>query len=336
MVYVRRGKTTSNNVRSCDTVSAGAFFPQAQLQGPQKKMGQHCREHMMVPAQIFPHFIVGHAQFGFTFFKALFDGPAPATEPDQGAQRRARRGITDVVSICRVRPQGAFAHEPDRALWQPVLAERHTLTGKLIHDWPCGPFRDLPSIPTGSRQTRCPGCHGARSGGGSHHHPLRAPFPLLSADLRCGPRRLEPAAGVGRHRAPRRDPGTCVHGGQKVGAIAIEAIRRDILERQEPFLHCGLQHGRRQLRFALQGQRVGDVALLTSGGIRVGPPRLRQEQPLVYQGIAWARGLGGAHPALTIVDLAQGATVLPCDPYIAGDNIKRGHGKAFAGSPTGW
>ena len=34
IVYVRKGKTTANNVRSCDTVRAGAFFPQVQLQVP--------------------------------------------------------------------------------------------------------------------------------------------------------------------------------------------------------------------------------------------------------------------------------------------------------------
>src|SRR6266487_4382034 len=74
MVYVRRGKTTSNNVRSCDTVRAGAFFFQAQLQVPQKEMRQHRRQHMVVPARIFPHFIVVHPELGFPFFEALFNG----------------------------------------------------------------------------------------------------------------------------------------------------------------------------------------------------------------------------------------------------------------------
>src|SRR5438105_1496511 len=46
-VYVRKGKTTSKSVRSCDTVRAGAFFPQAQLQVPQKEMCQHCHQHML-------------------------------------------------------------------------------------------------------------------------------------------------------------------------------------------------------------------------------------------------------------------------------------------------
>ena len=38
IVYLRQGKTTSNMVRSCDTVRAKRFFPQVQLQVPQKEM----------------------------------------------------------------------------------------------------------------------------------------------------------------------------------------------------------------------------------------------------------------------------------------------------------
>jgi hypothetical protein len=71
LVYLRRGKTTSKIVRSCDTVRAGAFFPQAQLQVPQKEMRQHRRQHVVMPAQIFPHFVVGHPEFRFALFKAL-------------------------------------------------------------------------------------------------------------------------------------------------------------------------------------------------------------------------------------------------------------------------
>ena len=70
-----RGKTTPNNVRSCATVSAGAFFPQAQLQVPQKEMRQHGHQHMVVPTGVFAHFIVVHPELRFAFFKALLDGP---------------------------------------------------------------------------------------------------------------------------------------------------------------------------------------------------------------------------------------------------------------------
>jgi hypothetical protein len=51
---------------------------------------------------------------------------------------------------------------------------------------------------------------------------------------------LEPAAGVGRNRDQRRDPDTGIHGVEKVGALAIEAIGNDILERQEPLIRDSL------------------------------------------------------------------------------------------------
>jgi hypothetical protein len=85
IVKRRRGNTTSNNVRSWETVNAGAFFPQAALQVPQKKMRQHRRQHMVVPARVLPPFIVRHPQLGFAFFEALFYGPAHPTEPHKGA-----------------------------------------------------------------------------------------------------------------------------------------------------------------------------------------------------------------------------------------------------------
>jgi len=83
MLYVRRGKTTSKIVRSCDTVNAGAFFPQAQFQVPQKEVGQHRCQHVVVPARIFAHFVVGHPQFGFPFLKTLFNRPPQPTKPHE-------------------------------------------------------------------------------------------------------------------------------------------------------------------------------------------------------------------------------------------------------------
>ena len=45
IVSMRKGNTTPNNLRSCDTVSAGAFFPQPSLDVPQEAMRQHAREY---------------------------------------------------------------------------------------------------------------------------------------------------------------------------------------------------------------------------------------------------------------------------------------------------
>ena len=99
MVDVRRGKTTAKNVRRCDTVRAGAFFPQVPLQVPQKDMRQHRRQHMVVPAGILAHFILDHPALRLAFCKALLDRPAHATAPDQGPQGRARRCMTERIGL---------------------------------------------------------------------------------------------------------------------------------------------------------------------------------------------------------------------------------------------
>ena len=80
-----RGNTTANNLRTCEIVSAGAFFFQPELEMPEKEVGQHTREHVMVPARVCADFLVVQAEFGFRFLKALFHGPPYATEPYEQA-----------------------------------------------------------------------------------------------------------------------------------------------------------------------------------------------------------------------------------------------------------
>src|ERR671939_1479770 len=103
-----RGKTTSNNLRTCETVSAGAFFFQPHLEMPEKEMGQQTREHVMVPARVFADFIVVHPQLRFRFLEALFDGPPRTTEPDQQPQGDTQRSVTERVPIPRMRAEGAL------------------------------------------------------------------------------------------------------------------------------------------------------------------------------------------------------------------------------------
>ena len=194
IVYVRRGKTTSKNVRSCDTVRAGAFFSHVQLQVPQKDMRQHRRQHRVVPARIFAHCIVGHPELRFAFFKALLDRPAHATEPDKSPQGCARWRIPDRVGIHRGSPQRPRDHEPDRTLWKPLLTEGHALAGQGLHHGPLGPFRDRALRPAGGGQVRRHSGHGPWGVLGANHHPLRAACPLRRIAPVRSLRALEPAA----------------------------------------------------------------------------------------------------------------------------------------------
>lgn len=82
-------------------------------------MRQHRGQHMMMPARILAHFIVGHAQFGFAFFEALFYRPADATEPDKGPQGRAHWGITHRGGVGGLRPLRPLDDQPDRAIREP-------------------------------------------------------------------------------------------------------------------------------------------------------------------------------------------------------------------------
>src|SRR5215813_6697031 len=97
-----RGNTTANNLRTCETVSAGAFFFQPELEMPEKEVGQHTREHVMMPSGVFAHFIVIQAQFGFRFLKTLFNGPSDPTEPHKETQGRTQRGVTEIIPVPRM------------------------------------------------------------------------------------------------------------------------------------------------------------------------------------------------------------------------------------------
>jgi hypothetical protein len=140
MLYLRKGNTTASHVRTCDTVSAGAFFPQVNLEMPQQERRQHRREHVVVPACLLPHCIVAHPACRFAFCKALLHGPAQTTEPDAGTPGGARWGITDRVGIRRLGPHRPLDHQPHGALRQAVLTQRDPLAGTRLRARPLGPF----------------------------------------------------------------------------------------------------------------------------------------------------------------------------------------------------
>ena len=76
---------------------AGAFFPQPDPQVPQEEVSEHAREHVVIPARIFPHLIVIHPELTLGFLKALLDGPPDTTQPDKGLEAGAHRGVADIV-----------------------------------------------------------------------------------------------------------------------------------------------------------------------------------------------------------------------------------------------
>ena len=80
------GRTALISSLSCDSVMAGAFFPQLNPHMPEEKVSQHAGDHMVTPPRIFPYLVVVHSQIGLGFLETLFNSPADAREPDKGFQ----------------------------------------------------------------------------------------------------------------------------------------------------------------------------------------------------------------------------------------------------------
>ena len=79
-------------------------------------MCERREQHMVLPAGIFPHFIVRHPEFRFPFLKTLFNRPPDATEPDQCAKRDTGWRIAERVGIGRLGAAGPLAPQPAGAL----------------------------------------------------------------------------------------------------------------------------------------------------------------------------------------------------------------------------
>src|SRR5262245_23553374 len=232
---------------------------------------------MMVPAGILADLLMVHPSFSFTFREALFNGPPHATEPDEDAQGYARWGITDRVRVRWLSAHCALDHQPDAPLWQPLLTQRDPLARKRILNRAFGSFRDGPPIPSGRWQVRRHRRHGTGVGRGVYDDAFRVCLPLIAIRVLRRRGALKPAARLRRDRYERRDTHTCIDGIQKVRAVPIQAIRYQVLEREQPLVRYSLQHGRRQLWFGVEGEVLGHLAGGPSSGMRVVEPSCRQE-----------------------------------------------------------
>src|SRR5215471_11518926 len=186
-----RGKTTYNNRRTCDTVSAGAFFFQPDLQVPEEEMGQHTREHVMMPPRVFAHFVVIYTELGFRFLKTLFDGPPDPTEPHQETQGRTHRSGTEIIPIPRMGTERAFDEQPHRCGGLPLLAQPDPFPSELVGDGAFGTFRHGPAIPERRGNGVGQRGHGTRWGVG-HGDTLDTLRSFIGIGMQGRGERLEP------------------------------------------------------------------------------------------------------------------------------------------------
>src|SRR5919199_6639826 len=225
-----RGNTTANNRRTCETVSAGAFFFQPELEMPEKEVGQHTREHVMMPSGIFAHLIVVHPQLRFRFLEALFDGPPDPTEPHQETQGRTERSGTEIIPVPWMGPEGPLDEQPHRRRGVPLLAEHDPFAGELVGDGAFGPLRHGAAIPEGGGD--CLGECGdrARRWGWCRRSPLGALLAFIGIGMRGRGQGLEPTSRVRRGGHKRDGADTGGAGLPEVWAVPIETICDNIFE----------------------------------------------------------------------------------------------------------
>jgi len=193
-------------------------------------MGQHTRQHVMVPPRLFAHFVVIHPEFGFRFLEALFDRPPDPTEPDQQAQRDTQGGVAQVVPVPRLRPEGALHEQPHGRGRLAILTQQEPFAGELVRDRAFGPLRHGPAIPERRGQGVSHLGDGAWRGVG-HRDALGAWHAFIRIRMGGRGERLEPTPRVRRRRHERDGAHTRLACRPEVRAVAIEAVRYNILKR---------------------------------------------------------------------------------------------------------
>ena len=110
----------------------GAFFPQPQFEVPEEEMGQHACKDMVVPAFIFAHLAMIHAQFGFGFFETLLNGPSQPAEPYKQGEPAAHGSVAEIVTVNGVLTKGSADNQPQGLGGQSVAGKYDPAFGELI------------------------------------------------------------------------------------------------------------------------------------------------------------------------------------------------------------
>jgi len=148
-------------MRSCDTVSAGAFFPQAHVQVPQKEMRQTYTSAYGDTSRGICAFIWAMPSAVFVASKPCSMATVP-TEPHKQAQWRALRRIAEVGPIRRLCPKVRLSTSHAVRSGSPALLSVTRLRANAYFNRAFGPFRDRPAIPARGREALRQGLHRAR------------------------------------------------------------------------------------------------------------------------------------------------------------------------------
>ena len=126
------GNTALMSSLSCDSVIAGAFFPQPDSHVPEEEMSQHASQHMVSPPRKLPHLVVIHPQIRFGLLKTLLNGPANPREPDEVLQVGGSVCVRDEIGISGASPKSSANDQPNRPIGLSVFTKNDPALHKLI------------------------------------------------------------------------------------------------------------------------------------------------------------------------------------------------------------
>jgi hypothetical protein len=141
------GNTALMSSLSCDSVIAGAFFPQPDSHVPEEKMSRHACQHMVSPAGKLPHLVVIHPQIRFGLLKALLDGPAKPREPNEGFQAGGSVCVRDEIGISGAFSKSPANNQPNRPVGLSVFTQNNPTLHKLVGHRSLRSLGDHPAIP---------------------------------------------------------------------------------------------------------------------------------------------------------------------------------------------
>src|SRR3990172_8568186 len=205
------GNTALMSSLSCDSVIAGAFFPQPDSNVPEEKMSQHACQHMVPPPEKLPHLVVIHPQIRFGLLKALLDGPANPRKPDEVLQVGGSICVRDEVGISSSFSKSSATDQPNRPVGLSVFTKNDPALHELVGHRPLRPLGNRPAIP--EIVVRSPGDLFKGDGllFGFRKDAFRPLLPTVPVGLIQDRRGLQPAKGVTGKSDKVRHPGNLLH-----------------------------------------------------------------------------------------------------------------------------
>lgn len=217
-------------------------------------MAQHARKHVMIPSWIFSDFVMVHSQFGFCFFKALLNRPTHSAEPDENLKGCVQGRIAHEIAVFGIWTHGTAEHKPGLFIRRSLLRQHNAAAREFIDDWSLGSLRYGSAIPEKIIQASSNRFSRNRFVFAAFNKDFNPLFATIAIRMFNGNGLFRPALCVTRNAHKVDTLRYLFHFLNKIGTLAVHAVRHDVFERDFLFLADFPEHFRSNLWFTFKGQ----------------------------------------------------------------------------------